>query len=256
MTIEFDQKNIETKFLESVKHHIEGWRIKVETDFSKGNFDKELAALKSDPVYSKFAFDVPEYVMVRLIGRMSISIGRRLGEIYDKLPRYVASARFNIDPEAVAEKFNGLELDIGLRFDLLSQQDRDELANILTPHLDSIEGFSGLGIEIRYNFNPNDSARLRKDVQMCEYLVDEGLIPVYLIYSAISPRDDAISRLTRAGWRFMQGTDASDFTTTLFGIDFLSLLDRDDIKKEIHREIQEMLQSIFDSEAFGSISKI
>lgn len=109
---------IELRFLEAIHHHLDGWRRKIEQDFGKACFERELAGLEGDPVYSKFAFDCPEYVVVRLMGRMSISVGRRLGEIYDKIPRFVASARFNVAPEQVAEKFNGLELDIGLRHSL------------------------------------------------------------------------------------------------------------------------------------------
>src|SRR3954468_23657411 len=103
------------------------------------------------------------------MGRMSITFGRRLGEIYDKLPRFVASARFDVAPEQVAEKFNGLELDIGLRYSLLSGPDREHLAAVLAEYgADGTE--TGVGIEIRYNFNPNDSARLRKDVDMAGYV--------------------------------------------------------------------------------------
>ena len=58
---------------------------------------------------------------------MSISVGRRLGEIYDKLPRFVACARFNLNPGDVAEKFDGLELDVGLRFTRLVPHDVEHI---------------------------------------------------------------------------------------------------------------------------------
>src|ERR1700675_431616 len=93
---------VEARFLAAIKHHMQGWRRKIELDFAKPSYDKELALLATDPVYKKFAFDCPEYVMVRLMGRISISVGRRLGEIYDKIPRFVASARFNVAPDKVA----------------------------------------------------------------------------------------------------------------------------------------------------------
>lgn len=254
MAINFDTRIVERRFLNSIKHHIQGWKDKIAKDFSIENYEAELAALKGDPVYRKFAFDTPEYVLIRLIGRMSISIGRRLGEIYDKLPRYVASARFGINADAVAEKFNGLELDIGLRFSLLeSEDDVRAIQKLVDPFIGEIPNVNGLGIEIRYNFNPNDSARLRKDVDMCGYLQESGLVPIYLIYSSISPRNDAISRLTRAGWIFMQGDQAASFTNSLFGVDFLGLLERPDIKEEIHNEIRSLLKEIFTSDAFKQI---
>lgn len=244
----------EKKFLGAIRHHLAGWRNKIDTDFGKEAYDDELAKLAGDPVYSKFAFDCPEYVLVRLMGRMSISVGRRLGEIYDKIPRFVASARFDVAPAQVAEKFNGLELDIGLRYDLLSDEDKAHVASVLAKYgADGSE--TGVGIEIRYNFNPNDSARLRKDVDMAGYVKDEGLFPLYLIYSAISPRDEAIARLTRAGWHFLQGEGASDFTTQLFGADFLGILERPEVRDRVHKEVRELMGSIFTSYAFAQVAK-
>lgn len=244
----------ERKFLDAIRHHLAGWKRKIDGDFGKASYDEELAKLAGDPVYAKFAFDCPEYVLVRLMGRMSISVGRRLGEIYDKLPRFVASARFDVVPEQVAEKFNGLELDIGLRYELLAIDDREHVAAVLARYgADGTE--TGVGIEIRYNFNPNDSARLRKDVDMAGYVQAEGLFPLYLIYSAISPRDEAIARLTRAGWHFLQGEEASNFTTSLFGADFLGILERPEVRDRVHEEVRELMASIFKSHAFAQVAQ-
>ena len=244
---------IERRFLDAVKHHIQGWKTKIEKDFGHESYVAELENLKSDPVYSKFGFDIPEYVLVRLIGRMSISVGRRLGEIYDKLPRFVAAARFNVTPQQVAEKFDGLELDIGLRYSLLSDSDIKHVKQIVGRLQKGTLEADGIGIEIRYNFNPNDSARLRKDVALAGYLKAKGLAPIYLIYSSISPRDEAIGRLTRGGWFFLQGHLASNFTTELFGTDFLALLERDDVRQEIHDEVRSIMRSIFSSIAFKNL---
>ncbi len=247
---------LEDRFLAAIKHHLRGWKDKIEADFGQRSYDAELAQLRSDPVYSKFAFDCPEYVMVRLMGRMSISVGRRLGEIYDKIPRYVASARFDVTPEQVAEKFNGLELDIGLRFANLQASDRQHVIQTLKAFGMKPGAIKGLGIEIRYNFNPNDSSRLRKDVAMAQYVEAEGLFPLYLIYSAISPRDEAIARLTRAGWTFLKGQEATNFTTALFGIDFLGIMENPKVKNEIHTEVRSLMGGIFESYAFGRVVKI
>ena len=243
---------IERKFVDAIRHHLAGWKQKIESDFGQASYEKELAKLASDPVYAKFALDRPEYVFVRLMGRMSISIGRRLGEIYDKLPRFIASARFNVTPEQIAEQFNGLELDLGLRYELLSVVDRKHVTAMLADYgADGNE--TGVGIEIRYNFNPNDSARLRKDVDMADYVRNEGLFPLYLIYSAISPRVEAIARLERAGWHFLQGEDAFNFTTRLFGIDFLGILERPVVRRRVQDEVRELMASIFTSYAFSQV---
>lgn len=61
-------KDVEEKFLKAVQHHIDGWNQKIRSDFSEEGYQNELSLLQSDPVYSKFALDSPEYVLVRLTG--------------------------------------------------------------------------------------------------------------------------------------------------------------------------------------------
>ena len=242
----------EERFLTALSHHLDGWNAKVVRDFSEAAYLKELAALRSDPVYERFGFDCGEYVLVRLVGRMSISVGRRLGEIYDKVPRFVAAARFNITPDQVAEVFDGLELDIALRHKLLNDSDQAHITRLIATYTKT--KYAGMGIEIRYNFNPNDSSRLRKDESVVSKLKAQGLFPIYLIFSFISPREEAIARLTRAGWLFLQGDDALEFAETLFGINIMSVLDNPKISAEVKSKTNAIMRSIFTSEAFKQIA--
>lgn len=249
------QVRLEEQFLIALRHHILGLRAKVESDFSKASFDRELGDLQADPIYPKFALDSAEYVLVRFMGRMSISIGRRLGEIYDKIPRFLAAARFGLTPSQIAPKFEGLELDICLLSSDLSREDRSHVEEVVAsnPTLRKCPLFTscrGIGIEIRYNFNPNDSARLRKDVSMANHLKDANLLPVYLIFSAISPREEAIARLQRAGWTFIIGEAAVSFAQSLLGLDLAEILDRPKIKAEVKKDIAEVMKAMIDSYAF------
>jgi hypothetical protein len=246
-----DPNAFEQRFLDALERHLQGWADKIARDFSLDNLKAEVASLQSDKVYHDLGFDTPEYALVRLVGRMSISVGRRLGEIYDKVPRFVAAARFGLQPGQIAEVFDGLELDIALRSELLNEDDQEHIAKIISQI--SRERFSGLGIEIRYNFNPNDSSRLRKDVAVADKLKNAGLLPVYLIFSSISPRDDAIARLTRGGWNFIQGQQALTFLNELLGIDINSVLADPIIADRTRAKTNELMQSIFNSDAFRSL---
>ena len=202
-----DQAGSPRRFMEELRHHLRGWRQKVEEDFSKESFNTELASLATDPVYSKFHLASPNYVVIRLMGRMSVSIGRRLGEIYDKIPRIAAQARYNLSRGQVVAKFDGLELDVQLRPSDLSSEDRKHLQHVVRQHLAiDLSKYAGLGVEIRYNFNPNDSARLRKDKHLAQVLKEANYYPVYLIFCENSPRlADAVASLTRRGWKFIVG---------------------------------------------------
>lgn len=186
-----------------------------------------------------------------LLVELSISVGRRLGEIYDKVPRFVAAARFGLGASQIAEVFDGLELDIALRCNLLSNDDHAHVQGIISKM--SGAPFGGIGIEIRYNFNPNDSSRLRKDVEVASKLKAAGLFPVYLIFSSISPRDDAIARLTRGGWNFLQGDDALSFMKTLLGVDISAILSDPIISRETRKKTQDIMRSIFTSDGFKAL---
>lgn len=245
--------SVEREFLNALWSHFDGWRDKVARDFGTTSYQSELKKLRIDPVYSNFGFDFPGYVFIRLAGRLSVSIGRRLGEIYDKMPRHLASSRFDLTKEQVSEKFNDLEVDISLRYSLLSRKDQSHIKTLLEKY-GATGAERGLGIEVRYNFNPNDSARLRKDEDMAEYVRDEGLFPMFLIYSSSSPREDAISRLTRAGWTFLRGNDSSEFTKSLFGIDFVDILRREEIQNEIQLRVQDLMEAVYCSYAFSKFT--
>ncbi len=237
------------RFLAELRHHLAGWQRKAAEDFSDESFQEEQRLLRSDPVYSAFGFGTPQYALIRLMGRVSISIGRRLGEIYDKIPRFAAQERFHLASEIVAPRIGGeLELDVCLPLADLIAADRKHVIQATNTHLGA-ELKTGLGIEIRYNFNPNDSARLRKDVHMAQLLRGLGYTGVYLIFATISPREEAIARLKRAGWRFLVGDQASAFITDLIGLDVGKILAVPEVQKEITKEVKALMGVIYKSKA-------
>lgn len=244
---------IEARFLELLRRAFEGWQAKVARDFSKESFDAELASLASDDLYRSFGLAVPEYVLIRLMGRVSISVGRRLGELYDNLPKFVAAARFNLSTDQVAARIAGLNLDVCIPFAHLQPGQIDSVVQAVSSALAvDVKKKAGLGIEIRYNFNPNDSARLRKDVAMANGLVAANLLPIYLVYSGISPRDEAIKRLKIAGWHFLVAKEASDFTVALLGLDLAALLAEPSVQDAISSGVNTMMLTLVNSAAFAA----
>lgn len=242
---------IEDRFLQELRHHLIGLQEKVINDFGEENYQRELRSLQDDPLYSRFGLAIPEYVLIRLMGRVSISIGRRLGEIYDKIPRFVTASRFGLQTNDIVLKFGQLELDIGINLSALSSDDSKHVSSVTSNQFRSFsDKYVGLGIEIRYNFNPNDSARLRKDVQIGSLLAEANFFPIYLIFSEISPRQEAIDRLSRAGWNFLIGRDADIFMFDLIGMDIGSILDRPKVQSEINNEIDSLMTSLLSSAAF------
>jgi hypothetical protein len=246
---------IEKKFIEELKHHLEGLKEKVQSDFGNESFEKELFKLKSDPIYPAFSLAIDEYTLIRLMGRISVSIGRRLGEIYDKIPRLIAKTSFDIPLDRLAPKMGKkLELDICIPFDVITENNKKHVISTTLPYTKKVDK-KGLGIEIRYNFNPNDSARLRKDVDMVNYLKEDKLTPIYLIFSSISPRDEAIARLKRAGWIFIIGEEAAKYANKLFRLDMSGILNKEKVHGEIEKEINSIMKTLYTSYGFKKIFK-
>lgn len=241
---------IEERFVAELRHHLAGWLKKATLDLCEERFDSELASLDGDPLYNAFGLASPEYALIRLMGRLSISIGRRLGEIYDKVPRFVAQARFGLTDDDVAPRIGGkLELDIGIPLDKLSKDDALHVQGAVNNFLPGAKPYRAVGAEIRYNFNPNDSARLRKDCDMASLLLAEGYLPIYLIFSTISPRDEAIARLTRAGWTFLVGDAAARFLNELIGVNFEEILRSPLVSQELTQEMKKIMDLIYRSHA-------
>jgi len=142
-----------------------------------------------------------------------------------------------------------LELDVCVPLGELSEPDAEYVRITAARHLAGANLNTGLAIEIRYNFNPNDSARLRKDVHMAELLAKAGYTGVYLIFCTISPRDEAIARLKRAGWIFLVGVEAASFMNDLIGMDISAVLSSQNIRTEVTAEVKKMMQVVFGSKA-------
>jgi hypothetical protein len=143
---------IEEHLVEQIRHHLNGLKEKIILDFSEKSFVKEINSLKSDPIYPKFHLASQEYALIRLMGRISVSIGRRLGEIYDKLPRMIAQSVFKIPLTKIAPKMGGkLELDTCLPFDCLSGGDKKHVQKIVKKYTNK-QYEKGVGIEVRICF--------------------------------------------------------------------------------------------------------
>ena len=51
------------RFIEQLRHHLNGWKEKIAADFSETNLNKEIGELRSDPVYRRFHLDCNDYVL-------------------------------------------------------------------------------------------------------------------------------------------------------------------------------------------------
>jgi hypothetical protein len=91
---------------------------------------------------------------------------------------------------------------------------------------------------------------------MAKYVKLAGLRPVYLVFSGISPRVEAIARLKRAGWEFLVGNSAINFAKDLLGMDLASILRRADIRADLKKEVSEITELMVKSPAFQQVLRL
>ena len=84
---------------------------------------------------------------------------------------------------------------------------------------------------------------------MAELLIEQNMVPLYLIFSTISPREEAIARLTRAGWTFLVGHLAADFMHELIGMDIQTILTAKDVREEVALEMARIMRTMYESYA-------
>ena len=84
---------------------------------------------------------------------------------------------------------------------------------------------------------------------MVELLRDQSLVPIYLIFSTISPRHEAIARLSRAGWIFLVGDAASGFMKDLIGMNFEEILETEEVRTEIQQRMRRIMRVLYESAA-------
>jgi hypothetical protein len=82
------------RFLLALRHHFQGWINKARQDFGDKAFADELSALSGDELYTNFGLASPEYAIIRLMGRMSVSFGRRLAVYVSEGLPYIGSDEF------------------------------------------------------------------------------------------------------------------------------------------------------------------
>lgn len=208
---------------------------------------------RSDPVFSIFGLDSPEYVAATLAGGTITSIHRKIGDLYEACVREILMSRLNqtaaeITYNATIRSGDAEETrsaDAYLQFDRLPDGARsrarrycvDELGNLTDkPQITLV----GVAMEIRHCYQTGDSKRTQADEAMARHLLVSGILPMMPLFCNQS--NAQIVQRYRSVWVVKEGEESYDMVRSLSGYDFFSFLKRN--KQRLKKPVLKSLRSL------------
>jgi hypothetical protein len=219
----------------------------------KGDRDALLACYRTDPVFSIFGLDSPEYLAATLAGGTVTSIHRKLGDIYEACVKTIFMQALGLSPTEVTystvirsgETEENRSADAYLAFDKLDATTRGrvvaycqaEVAKLTSnPNINLV----GVGMEVRHCYQTGDSKRTQADEAMARHFLLSGVLPVMPLFCSQS-NPGIVSRY-RGVWIVKHGAEAYEMVKTFSGFDFHDFLvgNRD----EFRRPVIDLLRSL------------
>jgi hypothetical protein len=208
-------------------------------------------ALASDPVYSIFGLDSPEYIAATLAGGTITSIHRKIGDAYEDCIRAIFSTQYHLAGEQIrytaviasGDRQSQRSLDVYLALDGIPAARRKRWTAYAH---DCLKRFSpapkveitAIGFEVRHCYQSADAKRVQADEAMARHCIVSGILPVMLIFCAQSNRS-VISRY-RSLWSVAEGFESYELVKAQTGFDFYAFLlaHREEFRQPVIRMLE------------------
>jgi len=207
-------------------------------------------ALESDPVYSIFGLDSPEYITATLAGGTITSIHRKIGDAYEDCVRAIFSTQYRLTVErmqytavlASGDRKSRRSLDVYLALDDLPAARRKSWGGYAHDRLKRISStpkvaIEAIGFEVRHCYQSADSKRVQADEAMARHCIVSGILPVMLIFCVQSNR--SVVKRYRSLWSVTEGIESYDLLKAQTGFDFYAFLVNH--KEEFRQPVVKML---------------
>lgn len=251
--------DIEKTVREIIFHELT--RMKTDEDVTE---DLAYLKIENDLLADVFLLNAPSIVQMKLGGRITTSIHRKVGDACEKATRAIIGIVYSIKPERlVAERMVTIDLgdgrteqvtrkiDVLLKAENLDAIKKQKLLAIIpqfsTEFLSNVgvretyrgydlskAYFTGVGIEVRHAYQSADSKRVQGDKSLAELFIKERLLPVMLIYSGLV--NWSVINAYKRYWLVKVGNNAFDFIKDTTGIDFGGILRS--LKPDVHHFIK------------------
>jgi hypothetical protein len=214
-------------------------------------------ALASDPVYSIFGLDSPEYIAATLAGGTITSIHRKIGDAYEDCVRAIFLTQHHLTAEQVrysaviasGDKPSRRSLDVYLALDDIPAVRRRSWTVYAYDRLKQISPapkveITAIGFEVRHCYQSADSKRAQADEAMARHCIVSGILPVMLIFCAQSNRS-VINRY-RSLWIVTEGLESYDLVKKQTGFDFYAFLltHKEEFRQPVVRMLERLQEEI------------
>ncbi len=206
--------------------------------------DRLQAVFASDPLYSIFGLDSPEYIAATLGGGTITSIHRKIGDLYEESVREIFRLSLSLSEEDVHYSAEIASGDVRLKRSLDCFVPLGKLANSKRLEFQALamEGFRffgsepkvnpiAIGIEVRHCYQSADSKRAQADEAMAMHCAISGILPLMLVFCNQSNRS-ILRRYSRL-WYLREGLDSYSLVNQYTGFKFYDFLAE---RKETYRK--------------------
>jgi hypothetical protein len=214
----------------------------------------------TDPVYSIFGLDSPEYLAAALAGGTITSIHRKIGDAYEDCVRTIFSTRYHLDTEQVqyaamissGDRQSKQSLDVYFALDDLPQSYQEEWRSCADNQLKQISStprveIVAIGLEVRHCYQSADSKRVQADEAMARHCLISGILPMMLIFCEQSNR--SVVNRYRSLWIVTEGYESYEMVKTQTGFDFYAFPvdNKETFRQPILKMLKRLREELYES---------
>lgn len=192
-------------------------------------------AFSTDPVYSIFGLDSPQYISAALAGGTITSIHRKIGDAYEECIRIIFSSQYGLSDNLLqyaamissGDRHMQRSLDVYFALEDIPAAYRTMWIGYTQEQLKLISAaprltIDAVGLEVRHCYQSADSKRAQADEAMGRHCIISGILPIMLVFCEQSNR--SIINRYRSIWIVVEGYHAYDLVRTQAGFDFYTFL--------------------------------
>lgn len=190
-----------------------------------------LARYQSDPLYSIFGLDTPEYIGATLAGGTITSIHRKLGDIFEGCVKTIFMHTLKLSATQIiystpifsGETEEDRSADVYVQFDQIAEDARQRISDYCREELSKLTAnpqvnLIGVGMEVRHCYQTGDSKRTQADEAMARHFMLSGILPLMPLFCNQS--NPSIVRRYRSVWVIKEGLDSYGMVKHFSGYDF------------------------------------
>ena len=218
-----------------------------------GTKEHLIRRYRSDPLFSIFGLDSPEYVAATLGGGTVASIHRKIGDLCEACVKEILIRKLNQTPEQITysatirsgDAEETRSADAYLQFDRLPDDARVRVEQYCARELRKLTHnpqvtLLGIGMEIRHCYQTGDSKRTQADEAMARHLLVSGILPIMPLFCNQS--NPEIVKRYRSVWVVKEGQESYEMVRILSEYDFLDFLRRN--KRWLKKPVVKTLRSL------------